>query len=174
MTAPRAAEEGSSLCIDCGLCCDGTLFARARVRPEFARATIELGFHVAPHGEHLSFSLPCARLDGTCCTMYETRPVVCRAFRCALLVELDAGEVTLDAARATVVTAKRLLARAVAADSRARYAQSRNDLRNELAARRAAGDREDLAARASLELALYVLQKQLHRFRRPPADAASG
>jgi len=172
MTAPRIAGESSSLCTDCGLCCDGTLFARARVMPEFARATTDLGFEVALHGKHLSFGLPCPQLDGTCCTIYETRPVVCRAFRCALLVELDTGKVTLDAARAAVVTAKELLARAVAADSRARHVRSRADLRHELATRRATGDPADLAARAGLELALHVLQKQLHRFRRPQADAA--
>jgi Fe-S-cluster containining protein len=171
VTKPCKAEESSSLCTDCGLCCDGTLFARARVRPEAVHATTELGFHLAPRGEHYGFALPCPRLAGTCCTIYETRPGVCRTFRCALLVELNTGKVTLDAARATVLVAKTLLARAVETDARARYAQPRWDLRDELAARRATGDREDLAARATLELTLHVLQKQLHRFGRPQVDA---
>jgi Fe-S-cluster containining protein len=173
VTTPAAAEEGSSLCTDCGLCCDGTLFARARVMSEAVRATTELGFDVVRRGKHHGFGLPCSRLDGTCCTIYETRPGVCRVFRCALLTQLDTGEVTLDAARATVIATKALLARAVKADARARYAQPRWDLRNELAARRAASDREDLAARASPELTLHVLQKQLHRFRRPRVDATA-
>lgn len=163
-------DESSSLCTDCGLCCDGTLFARARVRPQVADATSALGFEVTMQGEHLAFSLPCDRLDGMCCTIYETRPEVCRTFRCKLLLQLDKGEVTLTEARATVATAKTVLAHVVAIEPRARHAQSRKELRIALAARRGAGDREDLPARARLELELHVLQKQLDRLGRPVPD----
>lgn len=100
----------SSICISCGLCCNGTLFRQARVFPhEDAVAIGALGFRVnlLKDGRR-NFPLPCRYLQGTVCSIYaETRPDICPEYRCKLLKRFISGELPLD-------DALDLVARAVA------------------------------------------------------------
>ena len=99
-------SDAGSLCVSCGLCCDGTLFNRAKTSFEEAPRVRSHGLEVYPDETH--FALPCPRLDGTACTIYADRFRVCRTFRCKLLRGVDAGEISLDRATALVAEAKRL------------------------------------------------------------------
>ncbi len=93
----RAEIDGSDLCLQCGLCCDGTLFQRANLAEgEQALAeSLGLAFKAGPFGEHLE--LPCPRFDGGCCSVYSVpRPKVCGAYRCDLLDGYVAGTIHLD------------------------------------------------------------------------------
>lgn len=86
-----------SLCLDCGACCDGTMFPHADVS---AAEAARLGERVEVRGGKLM--QPCRALSGCACTVYDARPAVCQAYRCLALQQLEAGEVTPEEARETI------------------------------------------------------------------------
>ncbi len=102
------------LCLQCAICCDGTLFARIHLNPTDAATLTARGFELARRG-HGGFSLPlpCQALEGCRCTQYESRPGSCRAFRCDLLRAHEEGRVTFEEALEVVAEAKRLRRTAV-------------------------------------------------------------
>ena len=143
-TAPLPAQHGtapdaSDLCTQCGLCCDGTIYPKARAFPDDLTGLAEHGLTVLGkgEGEKLAFALPCPRLNGTCCTIYPQRFTVCRRFRCALLQKLDVGEIDVTSALATVAKARALV---VAVEPEARTVARRFELR------RSTSDWRDIAA----------------------------
>lgn len=81
----------SNLCLECGLCCDGSLFQFVAVPPWEAPRLQQLGLPLQPRRDRLTMPLPCGRLEGRCCSIYEARPSGCRAFVCALGKRLEAG-----------------------------------------------------------------------------------
>ncbi len=97
-----SAMSLSTLCLDCGLCCDGTLFRHVVISEAERTELVTLGIGVGVKRREPVMWLPCGKLDGKCCTIYEQRPGGCRRFVCALGQRLVAKEVTLDDARAQV------------------------------------------------------------------------
>jgi uncharacterized protein len=93
----------STLCLECGLCCDGTLFRHVEISPGERDELIRLGIGVGVKRWHEVMWLPCGKLEGKCCSIYEARPGGCRRFVCALGKRLVSKEVTLEEARAHVV-----------------------------------------------------------------------
>jgi Fe-S-cluster containining protein len=98
-----AAPEKENICLNCGLCCDGTLYSHVRLRKgddgEKLRA---LGLDLAEDERGRFFAQPCAAFAGGCCTIYAGRPAICQKFRCKLRQRYDAGEVTADAAKTLI------------------------------------------------------------------------
>lgn len=94
-----ADAEDDNICIDCGMCCDGTMFVKVAL-PGDGDVTMLAGTPVSLQGSDGEpfFSQPCAAFDG-CCSIYERRPSNCRGFRCSLLHRHDRGEVSTDEAR---------------------------------------------------------------------------
>lgn len=101
----------STLCRGCGLCCDGSLFSHVGLEPEdvaklkalgIPTRTLRSGTEVLPQ--------KCCALKGRDCQIYLDRPKSCAAYQCLLADALDAKEVTLEEAQATVVKAQRLIA----------------------------------------------------------------
>lgn len=90
-----------SLCLDCGLCCDGTLFHAVPIDPEEARR-LKGRVTLTEDGTHLAQS--CRALDGCKCTVYEDRPSTCRTYRCLVLNAFESGR--LDEARARAAIAE--------------------------------------------------------------------
>lgn len=109
---PAAPESPlSTLCRGCGLCCDGSLFSHVGLEPEdvaklealgIPTRTLRSGTEVLPQ--------KCCALEGRDCQIYSDRPKSCAAYQCLLAHALDAKEVTLEEAQATVVKAQRLIA----------------------------------------------------------------
>lgn len=97
------------LCLQCGLCCDGTLFRDVELQPgddvEKLRA---LGLPVTrssrrEEADHLKFPQPCSALCSDLkCRVYADRPARCREFECALFKAVAAEQVELSAALKTV------------------------------------------------------------------------
>lgn len=89
----------STLCQNCGLCCDGSLFTQVPLQPAEAEA---LRRHELPLGQRADgapvLTQHCAALNGRCCTVYADRPAPCRAYRCQLHLALGEGEVSLKEA----------------------------------------------------------------------------
>lgn len=77
-----------SICVGCGMCCDGTLFSRASVTSNDDPALLAtLGFVTKADETDQWFIQPCQAFGGGHCQVYDQRPHTCRRFRCALLVE---------------------------------------------------------------------------------------
>jgi uncharacterized protein len=100
---PRAIPANASvdqLCPNCGLCCDGTLFADVKLRAgDDATRLRRLGLTLEKKGQRkLAFAQPCVCFDGTFCRIYGDRPKHCRLFECGLLKRVEAKEMSADAA----------------------------------------------------------------------------
>lgn len=97
---PRITSPAQSLCVRCGLCCDGTIFQRARLAPEDDRTLLAaIGILPVSTAQGEGFRLPCHHHRQRICTIYASwRPQVCHSFRCSVLRRLDSGELSLDEA----------------------------------------------------------------------------
>lgn len=109
-------EQQDTPCPACGLCCNGTLYTRARVAPGEEVRIAGYGLTLKEYEDKLYFKLPCKYLDCSRCTIYEERFEICRSFECNLLRRFKANDIGLDEALKTVATAKELLAKVMATD----------------------------------------------------------
>ena len=101
----------SSLCLGCGLCCDGNLFTQvpltaAELEPARRRGLVVL----ARADGSPALRQRCGALVGLRCDVYDDRPATCRSYRCMLHVALADGEVSQSEALGTVARAHALLA----------------------------------------------------------------
>jgi hypothetical protein len=171
-----ASPGESDLCTSCGMCCDGTLFARATVAPGETPAITAAGLSIEiGEGGKTYFCLPCRFLDGACCTIYDSRFAICHSFACALLRRYRAGEVTLDTARGVVDEAQRLVA-AAARDGGPRTRRERNIVLGGLANWHEIPDPDARASAGRRLVDLIALSQFLKRHfhaEDEPADAAS-
>jgi Fe-S-cluster containining protein len=99
------------LCPQCGLCCDGTLFADVELRAaDDAKRLAKLGLAVKKKGRvKFAFAQPCACFDGKLCQIYRERPKHCRSFECGLLKKVNAGEMKSSAALKKISRSKATL-----------------------------------------------------------------
>ena len=124
-----SAEE-SSLCLACGLCCGGALFAFVPVEPHEVerlrgrlpivqgRAKDRVADGVAdgePGSGKARFALPCTGHVGGGCSLYGDRPEVCESYACKQLLRLRRGKTTLAEALAAVGEVRALFTRVDAA-----------------------------------------------------------
>ncbi len=88
------------LCPNCGLCCNGVLFADAELqKSDDVKRLAELGLPVERKGRRkLAFAQPCTCFDGRLCNVYADRPKRCRTFECGLLKRVQAGKMDAGAA----------------------------------------------------------------------------
>src|ERR1017187_4996 len=108
-TIGRLMNSGDSnqLCLECGLCCNGVIFAHGQLQPEDDPARLQaLGLVlVAKRKVEIGkqrFHQPCAAFDGCRCKIYADRPKYCREFECLLLKKVQAGLVETAAARRVI------------------------------------------------------------------------
>lgn len=102
-----------TLCIGCGLCCDGSLFADVELagRAEISRLEA-LGLEVDEEGASRALPQPCAALRGRRCQIYRHRPSCCRTFECQLLQEVRSGVVEVEQAKERIAVTLQWIARA--------------------------------------------------------------
>jgi uncharacterized protein len=98
------------LCPNCGLCCDGTLFADVELQlGDDSKRLAQLGLTLTKKGRRkLAFAQPCACFDGKCCKIYSDRPRQCSLFECTVLKKTDAGKMNSEAALRVISEAKTL------------------------------------------------------------------
>lgn len=113
--------ESNDLCLECGLCCNGVLFADGQLQPDDNSSRLEkLGLKLKQkpktEGAKRKFIQPCAAFDGCRCGIYTERPAYCRQFECLLLKRVASGETSrteasriVSRARCRVSKVKRLL-----------------------------------------------------------------
>jgi Fe-S-cluster containining protein len=102
-----------ALCIGCGLCCDGSLFADAELASRETTALEVLGLEIedADPGEPALLLQPCAAFKGKRCTIYLHRPGCCRTFECRLLTQVESGAVSVDRAKEKIAHVLREIGR---------------------------------------------------------------
>jgi uncharacterized protein len=87
--------DPGKLCLSCGLCCNGVIFADVKLEPEDSAERLRaLGLPVgAPRSATSTprFTQPCAALEGCRCRVYADRPKYCRQFECVLFRSVAAG-----------------------------------------------------------------------------------
>ena len=96
------------LCTQCGLCCNGSLFADVELAGPHESSGLELlGLDVEDAGddEGALLLLPCRALKGKRCSIYPHRPECCRTFECRLLQQAKTGAVSLDRAKEKIAEA---------------------------------------------------------------------
>lgn len=82
------------MCVECGLCCDGSLFRFLPLEAAERDTCQPLGLEVVKRSGQWAMPLPCPRLVDRCCTVYEGRPTGCRAFGCHALHRYATGALT--------------------------------------------------------------------------------
>jgi Fe-S-cluster containining protein len=114
-------DKSNSLCLECGLCCNGVIFADVQLEPgDDARLLQSLGLKFSSNNKSqivkYKFAQPCTAFAGCKCVVYSERPSYCRKFECLLLKSVKAGEVkpadairTIRSALQRVKKVKRLL-----------------------------------------------------------------
>lgn len=98
--------------MDCGLCCDGSIFEDVELKDLHEADSMEiLGLEIEEEeGKHLLLQ-PCNALSGTQCSLYPHRPECCRTFECHLLNRLKTGEITKPQALTMIQNIRTHLAR---------------------------------------------------------------
>jgi len=100
-----------TLCTNCGLCCDGTLFADVELVGQAEAARLEIiGLELDDDETNAGLlSQPCAALQRGRCGIYAHRPRCCRVFECRLLQDARHGAVTVEQAAEQIAEARRLI-----------------------------------------------------------------
>jgi Fe-S-cluster containining protein len=102
-------DSVSQLCPNCGLCCNGVLFADVELQPgDNAGRLIDIGMALKKKGMKRAFVQPCRCFDGKLCRIYADRPKRCAMFECGLLKRVQSGEMPAPAALKRIADAKKL------------------------------------------------------------------
>jgi len=93
-----------TLCLQCGMCCNGVLFADVRPEPGDSSPLF--------HGGRARVTQPCPAFNAaTCaCAIYAEHPARCRKFECRQLLGVRAGTTTAEKALRQIRVARELVA----------------------------------------------------------------
>lgn len=158
--AAASASRSSQLCTQCGICCQA-MFNFVRVADEEVERLSALGFDIIrDHDGKNSFLFPCPKLRGTTCGVYENRPAACRAFRCKILKDYEAGVLEEADAKHIIAEGRELIDRA-----RASFTGSSDDIQPRRLANLERGSGATGGRAIDDDSALAILRlTSLHRF----------
>jgi hypothetical protein len=109
MTNEKEITPEQSLCLSCGLCCDGTIFGRVVLKDNDSLNALQSGLvQIESKGTTQFFRLPCASYRESSCQIYQERPTNCRNFRCEMLEKYEAGSVSWEDAQRKIGRARNL------------------------------------------------------------------
>jgi uncharacterized protein len=92
-------SSSQSLCLTCGLCCDGTLFPYVRLLPDDEITPLKaIGVNIISESGLNIFKQPCAAHKNCTCIVYANRPQKCRRYKCELLKRFERGDILYTAA----------------------------------------------------------------------------
>ena len=99
----------NQLCPNCGLCCNGVLFADVELQKgDNAGRLIDLGMALKKKGMKRAFAQPCRCFDGKLCRIYADRPKRCATFECGLLRRVQSGDMPAADALKRIAAATKL------------------------------------------------------------------
>lgn len=129
---PASAGPDNDLCVGCGMCCDGSVFANAPVERGEEDAMRSAGLDLFESDGNTFFRQPCPQSCGGRCAIYQTRFHICRTFRCKLLSAVESGEIRVPEAKEKIDFARSLLAQAIDLEPEAASHKQRNLIRARL------------------------------------------
>ena len=95
--------------MECGLCCDGTLFGSVRIDAGERERLTRVHLRVVDKGGELSIAQRCTALVGCLCSLYADRPRACAQYECSLRKSVLAGTKTEAEGRADIARMRALL-----------------------------------------------------------------
>ena len=100
LSDPKSVVSSSqSLCLTCGLCCDGTLFWGMPLVPDDDVTPLEaVGINIVSDNDLTVLKQPCAAHKNCTCVVYANRPQRCRTFNCKLLKRFEREDVSQQSA----------------------------------------------------------------------------
>lgn len=102
-------QTADELCMECGLCCDGTFFGSVVVADDERDRLRRVGLRVVDGDGGPSMPQRCSALHGSVCSAYPDRPNACREYECSLRESFLAGSIREEAARASLARMQALL-----------------------------------------------------------------
>lgn len=111
MYVDREHLPSDSVCIGCGLCCDGSVVTHLAVRDEsdLGLPLQALGVELLFAAEPPVFALPCPAVHEGRCTIHALhRPSACSQFECKLSSAVLKGDIAKSDARLIIAEALRL------------------------------------------------------------------
>ncbi len=104
-------DDGTALCLHCGLCCLGAFHTMAKIRnDEDKQLALQMGASLMEYEEKLWFRLPCPVYQDKC-TIYPSRPSTCEIHKCNLLKSVESGDIGLEKALSVSDEIKNLIER---------------------------------------------------------------
>ena len=100
-----STRDDPSLCVGCGLCCDGTLLSHLALSDEsdLGAPLMAMGVEVIVEADPPVFALPCPAVDEGVCSIYrQHRPRACSLFECDLTRAVADGRLSLEDARQVI------------------------------------------------------------------------
>jgi hypothetical protein len=92
-------SSSQSLCLTCGLCCDGAIFSCVKLKPDDEITPLKaVGINIYSDSDANMFKLPCAAHKNCTCTVYANRPKDCRLYKCELLKRFERDDISHEAA----------------------------------------------------------------------------
>jgi Fe-S-cluster containining protein len=90
-------NKETNICLECGLCCDGTLIGFVELNKEEQPAIREI-MQIEEVGGHGFFLHPCCKLGVDGCEIYAKRPHQCANFKCGLLKSVENLKLNFESA----------------------------------------------------------------------------
>jgi Fe-S-cluster containining protein len=120
-SANKNGSQSQELCLACGLCCNGVIFADVKLMPGDNAARLQsLGMPLlksiltrskvvagSNEDDQWRFKQPCSAFNGCRCRIYPSRPKYCREFDCLLLKKVQEGTMTQSGALRIIQAARR-------------------------------------------------------------------
>lgn len=155
-------ELTDTLCLQCGLCCNGVLFADVRPeRGESSKLFQQFGSRVPQ---------PCPAFSSSdCkCAIYTERPARCRKFECKQLIAVRAGTKSADAALKKIREAQKLAKEVEKLLAQLNFNETQLPLSKRFQKCQRAAEqgkilRDDLDCLADLQLAVHCLNHLLEQ-----------
>lgn len=144
------------LCLECGLCCNGVLFADVRREPGDCSPLF------AQHGPRVAQPCPAFNAADGKCMFYAGRPARCRKFECQQFLAVRAGKKTVEAAQRRIRAARKLVVKvenllAELGFNEGRLPWDRRFRRCQRAAEKGRPERAQLDGLADLQVAVHQL-----------------
>lgn len=108
--ADSLTEHADAVCMDCGLCCDGTFFGSVTIAAAEQPRLERVGLQIVDDDGAPVMPQPCSALRGCLCTVYADRPDACARYECSLRKDIIAGAKSAMEARADVLRMRALRA----------------------------------------------------------------